>query len=77
MKEASPLVLNYEPTFHQPTLLQNNELVYIGESKDKRPHGKGICFYHSGDKIVYGDFQNGKVDGMAELYYGTGDYYLG
>lgn len=49
----------------------------MGETKVERPHGKGVCFFKNSHKIIYGDFKNGQLEGHGELYFSSGDYYLG
>lgn len=49
----------------------------MGEEKGGTPHGKGMCFFKEAQKIIYGNFKNGKVEGAGELYFLTGDYYIG
>jgi hypothetical protein len=66
-----------DPTFNNPKFYENAEIVYLGETKVDRPHGKGLCFFKNTHKIIYGEFKNGQLEGQGELYFSTGDYYLG
>lgn len=61
VKDSSPVVLAMEPTFNAPKYFENQEIVYIGETKIDRPHGKGLCFFKNTHKIIYGDFHNGQL----------------
>lgn len=54
VKKTSPVVLAVEPTFNMPKYYENQEIVYIGETKIDRPHGKGFCYYKNSQKIIYG-----------------------
>lgn len=65
VKNSSPLVLGMEPTFNTPKFFENGEIIYLGETKIDRPHGKGICFFKNTHKIIYGDFHNGQLEGQG------------
>jgi hypothetical protein len=77
VKSSSPLVLHMEPMFAEPNLLENVDMVYIGETKAERPHGTGVAYYKSSKKVIYGSFHNGHIEGRGELYFNSGDYYIG
>lgn len=77
VKNSSPAVLATEPTFNSPKFFENAEIVYIGETKIDRPHGRGLCFFKNTHKIIHGQFHNGQLEGHGELYFATGDYYIG
>ena len=49
---------------------------YIGEFKNKLPHGKGIKYYKNGNIQYEGDFINGKREGNGKYIYDYGDYYI-
>ena len=49
----------------------------MGESKDGEPHGKGMCYFKEADKIIFGNFNEGKAEGNCQLYFLNGDYFLG
>lgn len=70
-------MLTLEPTFSMPKFYETQDVVYIGETKVDRPHGKGLCYYKNSEKIIFGDFKNGQLEGTGELYFVSGDYYLG
>ena len=61
VKNSSPVVLGVEPTFNSPRFFENGEIVYLGETKVDRPHGKGMCFFKNTHKIIYGEFNNGQL----------------
>jgi hypothetical protein len=42
-----------------------------------KPHGKGLCYYKNSEKIIFGDYKNGQLEGMGELYFMNGDFYTG
>ena len=65
VKNSSPVVLNQEPTFIQPTYLENDKYIYLGESRGGGPEGKGICYYKDAQKIIFGKFDSGEVEGNA------------
>ena len=50
-------------------------LVYKGQMKDGKPHGKGIKYFEDCELILYeGEFKNGLYDGYGVLaYHGNGD----
>jgi hypothetical protein len=54
VKNSSPVVLSSQPSFNSPKFFENPEIVYIGETKVDRPHGKGLCFFKNTHKIIYG-----------------------
>lgn len=66
-----------EPMFVEPNIVENVDMVYIGETKGERPHGTGVAYYKSSKKVIYGSFHNGHIEGRGELYFNSGDYYLG
>ena len=49
----------------------------MGEYRAGSPHGKGICYYKDAQKIIFGRFDSGEVEGNGELYFLNGDYYIG
>ncbi len=61
VKNSSPVVLSSQATFNSPKFFENPEIVYIGETKVDRPHGKGLCFFKNTHKIIYGQFHNGQL----------------
>lgn len=61
VKDSSPIVLGLDPTFNNPKFYENQEIIYLGETKVDRPHGKGICFFKNTHKIIYGQFVNGQL----------------
>lgn len=71
------MVLSLEPTFNNPRFFENPEIVYLGEIKGARPHGRGLCYFRNTEKVIYGSFVAGQLEGQGELYFKTGDYYLG
>ena len=76
-KPYSPTVLAMEPTFSDPSFIENSEITYIGEVKSNQPHGKGIIYYKAAHKIIMGEFVNGSIEGQGELYFNKGDSYVG
>ena len=70
-------MLSTELTFSDPKFFENSEIIYIGEVKGNQPHGKGVIYYKSAQKIIYGEFINGHISGLAELYFNKGDSYVG
>lgn len=48
------------------TLKMSNGAVYVGETKNGKPHGKGTMKY-SKNKIYQGDWKNGKREGFGKL----------
>lgn len=77
VKKSSPVVLGLDPKFNNPKFYENAEIIYLGETKVDRPHGQGICFFKNTHKIISGQFVNGQLEGHGELYFATGDYYVG
>ena len=61
VKNTSPVVLHFEPSFEKPELLESPEYIYIGETKQNRPWGKGTLYSKSGNKMIVGTFINGKA----------------
>ncbi len=55
-------------TINNATIIQINDDVYGGETKDGKPHGKGILkYYHNGKAQgrYIGEFKDGKRDGVG------------
>lgn len=77
VKSSSPLVLHLSPQFCEPKLVENVDMIYIGEVKGDRPHGLGVAYYKNSQKVIYGSFHGGHIDGCGELYFNSGDYYIG
>ena len=53
--------------------------IYFGEyqaNEDLIPHGRGVLLYNNGDKY-YGNFKNGKKDGIGVFFFKNGSKYLG
>lgn len=65
VKSSSPVVLAMEPKFNAPKFYENQDMIFIGETKIDRPHGKGLCYYKNSQKIIYGEFKNGQLEGMG------------
>jgi hypothetical protein len=51
-------------------------LVYTGEMKSGRRHGRGIALYRSGSKYS-GQWSENLKEGKGEYWYANGDYYAG
>ena len=54
VKPSSPVILSMEPKFNTPKFYENQDIIYIGETKIDRPHGKGLCYYKNSQKIIFG-----------------------
>ena len=53
--------------------------IYYGEyqvNDDLIPHGRGVILYNNGDKY-YGNFKNGKKDGIGVFFFKNGSKYFG
>lgn len=48
------------------TLKMSNGAVYVGETKNGKPHGRGTMKY-SKNKIYQGDWKNGKREGVGKI----------
>ena len=56
--------------------LKLNQGKYIGQIKNGKAEGKGICFFINGDKYE-GDFKNDKQEGKGIYYWKNGERYEG
>lgn len=86
VRSTDMIAQNSLPPIH--TMLNSNETKFVrgclsnGEhytgsvNKDMRPHGFGICFYHSGDKYQ-GIFENGVKHGLGSFISSSGFSYFG
>lgn len=51
---------------------------YVGEWKNGKKHGKGICTYNDGEETYEGDWENGTWNGQGTHTYAGGlDFYQG
>lgn len=50
--------------------------LYVGGFKCDKRHGRGTCFFKSGD-FYQGEWDNGKMHGQGTLRYTSGDLYIG
>ena len=51
-------------------------LLYTGEMKSGRRHGRGVALYRSGSKYS-GQWSENLKEGNGEYWYSNGDYYAG
>lgn len=68
---------NGEGTLWVPSEKANKlRKLYVGSWKDDRRHGRGTCYFKSGE-YYQGSWDNGKMHGQGTLRYSNGDLYIG
>ncbi len=48
------------------------DYIYSGEINNEKPHGKGLAIAVNGAVKVFGDFNNGLIEGNVFAFYNTG-----